>query len=133
MYIIVTFNDEIILAHINNSNIIKKKVLENGLRGRPLNGLKIGLGDSKIGNNFAPKNMFVLIIPMYILKGLIIDQKVKGEEKSFKLTSHFEEINSWQLDEPKLNERTEPFNKAMSDWFKAMEIVTQHYSTLLMY
>ncbi len=36
----------------------------------------------------------------------------------------FSKIYSWQLDEPKLKETNEPFNKSMNDWFHISSLVS---------
>ncbi len=53
----------------------------------------------------------------------MVEEKGKGNEKTFNAVSYFDEIHSWQLDEPKLTEKTESFNKVMNDWYIAMSIV----------
>ena len=78
------------------------QVLETGFRGRPLNGLKITL----------PLQM----------TGLVIDTETKEKTSSKMLKNVFREIHSWQLDEPEISDKTEPFAKALK-WFDIAKIV----------
>ena len=80
--------------------------MENSLRGRPLNGINIKLGQNH-------------------MIGLVINEthkkNIKGRE--LELESKFDQIYSWRLDEPKINVHTDLLNKAMRDWFSASKIV----------
>lgn len=76
-------------------------VLENGFRGRPLNGINIQFGEDRTG--------------------LILND---SDDKKHSIEGKFDSVYSWQLDEPKLSLITEPFNKTMTDWFSASYIVS---------
>lgn len=59
--------------------------------------------------------------------GLVVEENNSEESKNKKnppeIIGSFDSLYSWQLDEPHVNAKTEPFNKAMNEWFSAMEIV----------
>ncbi|CAF0709699.1 unnamed protein product [Brachionus calyciflorus] len=76
------------------------EILENSFRGRPLDGVKICLGQDKLG--------------------LIVDEI---ESKKYELVSKFDDIHSWHLDDPKINSKKDLLNKNMNEWFSAAEII----------
>jgi hypothetical protein len=76
------------------------------MRGRPLNGVNIKLGENRIG--------------------LVVNEKrPKGDAKTreLELQSTFDNIYSWRLDEPSTSEKTDPLARAVNEWYSAAEIV----------
>jgi len=82
------------------------------LRGRPLNGIKLTLDDDQIG--------------------LVFEEDKKNDQNKMELKSNFSEIYSWQLDEPKINNKTDSFCKAMN-WMDIAKIVNRIFLFLSFY
>ncbi len=82
------------------------------MRGRPLNGIKLTLDDDQIG--------------------LVFEEDKKNDQNKMELKSNFSEIYSWQLDEPKINNKTDSFCKAMN-WMDIAKIVNRIFLFLSFY
>jgi hypothetical protein len=75
-------------------------LLETSFRGRPLNGVNIELPNDKIG--------------------LIIDTNDNKQE----VTSTFDKIYSWHLDDNKISINTDQLSNAIKDWYELSNIVS---------
>jgi hypothetical protein len=80
------------------------KVLGNSFRGRPLNGLHLDLPESTIG---------------FILN----DETDDKNKRHLSVENAFTKIYTWQLDNPKISPTTDPFAKAMNEWFSVADLV----------
>jgi hypothetical protein len=101
------FTNSIIESDENN-------VLANAFRGRPLNGLHLDLPESTIG--------------------IVLNDETDAKNKrQISVETAFTKIYTWQLDNPKISPATDPFAKAMNEWFSVADVVIFLFLVSLLY
>ena len=78
--------------------------IDASFRGRPLNG---------VINELAKDTKSKI--------GLVVDYNIDKNEQ--KVSSMFNKVHSWQLDEPLISHNSDSFTKALKEWFDVSEIV----------
>ncbi len=91
-----------------------------------MNGLKIPLPEGVTGSHhFINRLTFNKIINLnQPTTGIVINEDKKS--KVLQVESTFSDIYSWQLDEPDLSYKTDPFFKSMS-WLEISNIVIRFF------
>jgi len=81
---------------------------ETALRGRPLNGVISKLHNDRIG---------------------LIIESTSTSTSTWKTIGSFNQLYSWQFDEPKVTLSNDPFTTTLKDWLKISEIVSIAFLT----